>query len=111
MTRWKAPQEPAMKVNVDASYVSADRRAITGAIIRDHEGYGASRRICPSTPSAFAAEATTVLHGLCLAADLGFRSVWVESDTLAIVKILNSSLVDKSEIGNRKSELLPGIRR
>ncbi|KAE8716615.1 hypothetical protein F3Y22_tig00110114pilonHSYRG00432 [Hibiscus syriacus] len=73
MIRWKAPQEPAMQVNVDATYVSADRRDITGAIIRDREGYvlGASRRICPSTPSTFAAEATTVLHGLCLA---GIRS-------------------------------------
>ncbi|KAL4309841.1 hypothetical protein GQ457_01G038560 [Hibiscus cannabinus] len=88
-------------VNVDASFKAFNRSAITGAIIRDSEGYvvGASRRLCQSTPSAFTAEALAVLHGIILAANLGFHFIWVESDSLAVVKILNSNTIDKSEIG------------
>ncbi|KAL4320166.1 hypothetical protein GQ457_18G007330 [Hibiscus cannabinus] len=99
--RWENPLAPAVKVNVDASFKAFNRSAITGAIIRDSEGYvvGASRRLCQSIPSAFTAEALAVLHGIILAADLGFHFIWVESDSLAVVKILNSNTIDKSEIG------------
>ncbi|KAL4269523.1 hypothetical protein GQ457_HM001110 [Hibiscus cannabinus] len=78
-----------------------NRSATTCAIIRDSEGYvvGASRRVCQSIPSVFTAEALAILHGIILAADLGFHFIWVESDSLTIVKNLNSNTIDKSEIG------------
>ncbi|KAE8701728.1 hypothetical protein F3Y22_tig00110511pilonHSYRG00156 [Hibiscus syriacus] len=89
-----------MKVNIDASFVVDNRRATTEAIIRDHKGFvlGAARRYCTVVPTAFATEALAIMHGLSFGGDLGFRSVWLESDSVAV-----HSITDVSAVGFKKT--------
>ncbi|GMI84977.1 hypothetical protein HRI_002167000 [Hibiscus trionum] len=97
---WTAPPLSLVKVIVDASFICSETRAITTAVIHDHEGLviGASRRHYLAIHSIFTTEALAVLHGLSLAQDLGCASIQVESDSLAVVKSLNSTDTDRSEI-------------
>ncbi|GMJ10691.1 hypothetical protein like AT4G29090 [Hibiscus trionum] len=101
-TQWLAPPHALMKVNVDASFSSSERRAITAVVIRNHEGLviRAARRVCQAIPSAFTAEAWAVLHGLIIALDIGCTSIQIESDSLTVLKNLRSNVTDRSEIGN-----------
>ncbi|GMI85899.1 hypothetical protein HRI_002259200 [Hibiscus trionum] len=98
---WMAPPHSLMKVNVDASFRSLERRATTAVVIRNYEGQviGAARREIQAIPSAFTAEARAVLHGISFAMDIGCTSVQVESDSLTVIKNLKSKDIDRSEIG------------
>ncbi|GMJ08209.1 hypothetical protein HRI_004490100 [Hibiscus trionum] len=48
--------------------------------------------------SCFTAEAYAVVHGLRLAANLSFRHVIAEGDSLSVIKKLKSGIDDRSDI-------------
>ncbi|KAK8475971.1 hypothetical protein V6N12_033733 [Hibiscus sabdariffa] len=59
---------------------------------------GACRRFSPYVASAFMAEAYVALHAIDLLADLGFDSAVIEGDSLTIIKKLQASSSDLSEL-------------
>ncbi|GMI87603.1 hypothetical protein like AT4G29090 [Hibiscus trionum] len=98
--RWRPPIAPAVKINVDASFYLATNSANMGIVIRDSEDFilGAKCSKMECISSCFAAEAYAVVHGLRLAADLGFRHVVVEGDSLSVIEKLKSGLDDRLDI-------------
>ncbi|KAB2614065.1 hypothetical protein D8674_036381 [Pyrus ussuriensis x Pyrus communis] len=93
VTRWCAPAYPFVKINVDASWSKASKTGFVGLIVRDMESkFVAAARHPINAPSAAAAEASALLHGCQLGADLGVRYVILESDSLEAIKCLSSSL-------------------
>ncbi|KAB2609074.1 hypothetical protein D8674_012242 [Pyrus ussuriensis x Pyrus communis] len=82
VTRWCAPAYPFVKIN-----------GFVGLIVRDMESkFVAAARHPITAPSAAAAEASALLHGCRLGAELGVRYVILESDSLDAIKCLSSSL-------------------
>ncbi|KAL4368101.1 hypothetical protein GQ457_05G029660 [Hibiscus cannabinus] len=59
---------------------------------------GACRRFSPYVASAFMAEAYAALHAIDLLVDLGFDSAVIEGDSLTIIKKLQASTSDLSEL-------------
>ncbi|GMI81993.1 hypothetical protein HRI_001868600 [Hibiscus trionum] len=103
---WSPPEDPYVKVNVDAGFRQQEKAALVGIIIRNTQGQilGASSSMVYHIPSTFAAEAHAVVCGLRLAADLGFSHVAIEGDSGAIINKLRSPLEDPSDIGALISE-------
>ncbi|KAB2632299.1 hypothetical protein D8674_028546 [Pyrus ussuriensis x Pyrus communis] len=74
VTRWCAPTYPFVKINVDASWSKASKMGFVGVIVRDMESkFVAAARHPITAPSAAAAEASALLHGCRLGAELGVR--------------------------------------
>ncbi|KAB2626048.1 hypothetical protein D8674_017708 [Pyrus ussuriensis x Pyrus communis] len=93
VTRWCAPAYPFVKINVDAGWSKASKMGFVGLIVRDMESkFVAAARHPITAPSAAAAEASALLHGCMLGAELGVRYVILESDSLDAIKCLSSSL-------------------
>ena len=91
--RWCAPAFPFVKINVDASWSKASKKGFVGLIVRDMESkFVAAARHPITAPSAAAVEASALLHGCRLGAELGVRYVILESDSLDAIKCLSSSL-------------------
>ncbi|KAB2600004.1 hypothetical protein D8674_010275 [Pyrus ussuriensis x Pyrus communis] len=91
--RWCAPAFPFVKINVDASWSKASKMGFVGVIVRDMESkFVAAARYALKAPSAVAAEASALLHGCQLGADLGVRYVILESDSLEAISCLSCSL-------------------
>ncbi|KAL4346535.1 hypothetical protein GQ457_17G013180 [Hibiscus cannabinus] len=99
-TEWIAPNFPFVKINYDSSFRQDVFSACTGVVIRNHEGIlmGACCKMISHIASSFAAEAQAAVHGLQLAADLGFQYVILEGDSMAVTERLRSEKEDLSEI-------------
>ncbi|KAK8552337.1 hypothetical protein V6N12_040937 [Hibiscus sabdariffa] len=97
---WQAPDLPLVKENFDASFSSVDKASWSGVVVRNSIGeiMGACRRFSPFVASAFMAEAYAALHAIDLLIDLGFDSVVIEGDSLTIIKKLQASSSDLSEL-------------
>ncbi|KAL4325602.1 hypothetical protein GQ457_11G004690 [Hibiscus cannabinus] len=97
---WQAPDPPLVKANFDASFSSVDRASWSGVVVRNSIGeiMGACRRFSPYVASAFMAEAYAALHAIDLLVDLGFDSAVIEGDSLTIIKKLQASSSDLSEL-------------
>ncbi|KAK9037410.1 hypothetical protein V6N11_022321 [Hibiscus sabdariffa] len=80
-TEWIAPNFPLVKINYDSSFRQDVSSACACVVIRNHE-----------------AEAQAAVHGLQLAADLGFHHVILEGDYMAVTARLKSEKEDLSEI-------------
>ncbi|KAF7831683.1 reverse transcriptase [Senna tora] len=85
-THWVKPEGACVKINTDGSFCEASGAASIGVVCRDSSG-----RWCGGfcgdvqAPSAFASEALAAKQGLVLAKELGFKSIWLESDCLNLV--------------------------
>ncbi|KAL4272451.1 hypothetical protein GQ457_13G023230 [Hibiscus cannabinus] len=97
---WQAPDPPLVKANFDASFSGVDRASWSGVVVRNSIGeiMGACRRFSPYVASAFMAEAYAALHAIDLLVDLGFDSAVIEGDSLTIIKKLQASSSDLSEL-------------
>ncbi|KAL4318018.1 hypothetical protein GQ457_18G000980 [Hibiscus cannabinus] len=95
-----SPDPPLVKANFDASFSSVDRASWSGVVVRNSIGeiMGACRRFSPYVASAFMAEAYAALHAIDLLVDLGFDSAVIEGDSLTIIKKLQASSSDLSEL-------------
>ncbi|XP_038996489.1 uncharacterized protein LOC120191160 [Hibiscus syriacus] len=97
---WNPPPPSSVKVNFDASFAQNLESGWSGVIIWNNGGQvmGASRRVIRRVTSTFAAEATTAIHVMDLALDLGFNSIVVEGDSRAVITKLSSVEEDASKI-------------
>lgn len=94
------PSAGRVKINIDASFILAQNKAYSGIIIRNN--HGEVMVVCCKltwlVSSIFLVEARALVHGLKLAADLGFQHLIVESDSHTIINKINSIQNGQSEI-------------
>ncbi|KAL4334864.1 hypothetical protein GQ457_07G036340 [Hibiscus cannabinus] len=97
---WSPPAPGIIKINFGTSFVSDKREAFTGIIARNSLGLIMAACILPLSAinDAFIAEAKACEAAITFAIELGFRSIQVEGDSLAVIKKLSSSSSDKSII-------------
>src|SRR4051812_39435653 len=87
---WKRPSPNVIKLNVDGASKNNPGEAGIGGIFRDFFGnliMGFASYL--GTASFILAEAKALWLGLFFAQQLGFNSLWIESDSEIIVKLLN----------------------
>ncbi|KAK1644818.1 hypothetical protein QYE76_062623 [Lolium multiflorum] len=97
-SKWAAPEEANLKVNVDAGWDVATKQAGLGLIIRDHRGRVilTEWKFLPGCISAEEAEALACLDGIKQAIKLQCINVTVESDCARVVQIMSSVNYDRS---------------
>ncbi|OAY51114.1 uncharacterized protein LOC110616199 [Manihot esculenta] len=86
--KWENPKVGCIKLNTDGSLDRENARF--GGLLRDYRGDA----ICGFVSKAplddvFLVELSAVWRGLVLASGLGIKAVWVESDSLSVVKTIN----------------------
>ncbi|GMI99218.1 hypothetical protein like AT3G25270 [Hibiscus trionum] len=99
-SRWIAPLDLFLKLNVDAGFDPSTKTAYVGVIIRNKSGaiMGAMCARRERILSSFAAEACAMVQGLRFAMELGFADIIAEGDSLTVIKKLNSKSRDLFEI-------------
>lgn len=99
--KWSPPSEGSMMVNVDAALFSQSQRMGVGIVIRDHLGrlQAARRRYADQVVTPELAEAIAMRCALEFAEDGGFQRIVVASDCDALVNKVNSTAIDRSQIG------------
>ncbi|KAL5541901.1 hypothetical protein UlMin_009611 [Ulmus minor] len=97
---WQAPIFGWVKVNSDAAWCSKQKKFGLGAIIRDSTGKVLGSVATPifASVSVAVAEAWAIERGAALAKQLGFPTVVLESDCLAVIKALDLRFANVSEI-------------
>lgn len=85
---WKKPALGWVKVNTDGS---VDRQnSGFGGLLRDHRGFPIYAFVSKAYyDDVFLVELWAVWRGLVLASRLGFKYIWVESDSQSVVKTIN----------------------
>ncbi|PSR99976.1 HVA22-like protein [Actinidia chinensis var. chinensis] len=101
---WKKPKFGWTKLNADGS-VDRDNTSF-GGLFRDYKG----DPICAYVSKApiddvFFVELWAIWRGLVLAVGLGIKVIWVESDSLSVVKTINK----KQSYGSRAASCLEHI--
>ena len=86
-TRWIAPPENLVKINVDAATGRSRNGGTLATICRDHDGLflGASTVTFTGTADPTTLEALAVREGQALADDLYERSIFVASDCKTVI--------------------------
>ncbi|KAH9699193.1 putative ribonuclease H protein [Citrus sinensis] len=89
--RWIAPVWPWVKLNSDGAKKSSGTAGASG-LIRDFRGgwqvgYSANLGVCSVT----SAELWGLFHGLSIAWQYGFRKVYVEVDSMCVMKLISNS--------------------
>ena len=104
---WKPPEEPFLKINVDACFDKHTHQGGSGLGVRNHEGrlIRAQALWYETGMSAMAMEAFAARDGVRLASVLGFRRVIIETDAQLVVKQWDSLSVDRSEIATTLNEI------
>ncbi|XP_062029199.1 uncharacterized protein LOC133745195 isoform X2 [Rosa rugosa] len=88
LCRWKKPQVGWTKLNTDGSVDPGN--AGFGGLLRNYKG----EPICAFVSKAlvddvFLVELWAIWRGLVLASSLGIKVIWVESDSMSVVKSIN----------------------
>ncbi|BAS82391.1 Os03g0158600 [Oryza sativa Japonica Group] len=115
-TTWRKPEVGWMKLNFDGSRNDATGAASIGGAFRDHEGAfvaGYAERMIVGGASSFTAELAALRRGLELAARYGWRRVWAEGDSRAVVDVVHGRAGVRSEEDRRQcgeiAALLPAL--
>lgn len=87
-----------VKINVDANFFLAQRKAYSGVSIKDEHGQimGDCSRLTYQVPTIFTAEALVVVHGLRFALELGFLPIILEGDSRSVIQKLTGNSDDFS---------------
>ncbi|KAK8483140.1 hypothetical protein V6N13_012689 [Hibiscus sabdariffa] len=98
----QAPDPSLVKVNFDASFFSVDKSFWPGVVVCNSawEIMRACRHFTSYVASAFMGEAYAALHSVHLMADLGLDSTIIEGDSSTVVKKLQASSSDLSELSS-----------
>lgn len=100
-TKWVAPVEGKLKVNVDASVVAGTPSFVVGMVLRNHHGMFVQARNarCAGEVPALGAEAWGVLEALKWIQILQVPNVEIKCDSLLTVTTLRKKLVYCLEVG------------
>ncbi|XP_043725602.1 uncharacterized protein LOC122672168 [Telopea speciosissima] len=81
-----------IKLNIDGSSLGNPGRAGTGGVFRNHQAQVVFSFIrFLGISSSYAAEYEALLGGLSKAKEMGFRELWIESDSASVVSSIQSS--------------------
>ncbi|KAL5825766.1 hypothetical protein ACOSQ3_021829 [Xanthoceras sorbifolium] len=99
---WQAPCVGAFKINVDAACNRSGSRSGAGIVIRNAQGtvVDAAALVFQGFSSVEVAEARAILGGLSLAVDNGWYPIFIESDSLNVVRLCKGDSFSLSEIDN-----------
>ncbi|KAK8548039.1 hypothetical protein V6N12_060966 [Hibiscus sabdariffa] len=98
--KWYPPVDDTIKINFDVSFNPSSKSSAFGIIARDSHGLVMAACSHPHSEvaDAFIAKAIACERAVSFAADLGFRSVQIEGDSLSVIKKLTSATTDRSII-------------
>jgi hypothetical protein len=99
-SKWRRPPLEFLKINVDGSYVEANRFGGWGFIVRDHVGsvVGSGAGRIEQCNDAMHAEAMATLHALSFVSEAGMSRLVLETDAINIKTALSSQIYDLSPI-------------
>jgi ribonuclease HI len=99
--RWSPPPEGMVHIFVDAALFPPSRRMGIGVVIRNHNGdcSAACSELVEEVTTPEIAEALALRRALSLAGAEGFDKLIVASDCLSLVQRVNSSEIDRSQVG------------
>ncbi|KAM3391191.1 hypothetical protein ACQJBY_012702 [Aegilops geniculata] len=105
--KWQPPDDPFIKVNVDASFHEETHQGGTGLGIRNHKGtlLRAQAVWYDAGLSAMAMEAYAIRDGVQLACDLGMQKVIVETSAQTVVYMWSTRCFDRSEVAATLHEI------
>lgn len=106
-SRWVAPDEGNLKINVDASVYAGILSFNVGMVLRDHLGgfYKARNLRREGEVTVFETEAWGVLKAIRWALDLGISNVLIKSDSMLIVQAIKQGATNYLEVGNMLQEI------
>ena len=96
--RWDPPPGGVWKINIDGAFCEANKKGAWGFVVRDSEGIAsmAGAGCIEVVADALCAEAHACVEALIAAADVGMQSIMLESDSLVLVKALQSTESDQA---------------
>ncbi|OMO57570.1 TB2/DP1/HVA22-related protein [Corchorus olitorius] len=101
---WKKPENGCIKLNTDGS-VDLENAGF-GGLLRDYKGDPLCAYVSKAPENdIFLVELWAIWRGLVLASGLGIKVIWVESDSLSVVKTINRQQV----FGSKSSGCLKQI--
>ncbi|KAL0455304.1 UNVERIFIED_CONTAM: putative ribonuclease H protein [Sesamum latifolium] len=88
---WRKPQEGWYKLNTDQASKGNPGISGTGGILRDHLGQVIFAFQEPlGVTSNTQAELRAIYRGLKLCIEKGFHNIWIETDAIAIIKLIST---------------------
>lgn len=107
---WTKPECGWMKLNTDGSIDK--RNAGFGGLLRDFMGEPICAYVSKtSTNDIFLAELWAIWRGLVLASSLGLKLIWVESDSMSVVKTINKEQPYGPKAGNYLKDIWKLLRK
>jgi ribonuclease HI len=99
--RWIPPPEGTIYINVDASLFNTSRQMGIGVVVRDHKGdcLLACSELLHMITTPELAEALALRRAVSIADSGGFGKLMVVSDCLSLIQRVNSSALDRSNVG------------
>ncbi|XP_075655242.1 uncharacterized protein LOC142625480 [Castanea sativa] len=99
---WKAPPEPAFKLNIDAAIFKELNCSGVGAIIRNGKGEVMAALSAKGPPVEDSEEAETLAcrRAVEFAVDIGFSELVIEGDNAAVMTSLSSPGPNMSRLGH-----------
>ncbi|KAL8121049.1 hypothetical protein AgCh_017989 [Apium graveolens] len=100
-TKWQAPREGRLKVNVDAHVVAGCPWFSCGLVLRNHAGKfirARTHKFIGAVP-VIEAEVTGVWEAIKWVKSLGLQNVDIESDSLVAVQAINNAVENLLEVG------------
>ena len=96
--KWDPPSEGVWKVNIDGAFSVANKRGAWGFVMRDSEGKAAmaGAGCIEIATNALSAEAHACVEALNAIAEVGVQNIVLESDSLVLVKALQSTEHDQA---------------
>ena len=115
-SRWQAPEQGTLKINVDAAFLEQAGCGSTGLVVRDSEGnlIRAQALWYRFASSAQTMELYAIRDGIQLARDMGYSQICIESDAQQVVRMCNSKLSERAAnaaVCHEIEELLGGFMR
>ncbi|MBA0673074.1 hypothetical protein Goklo_029718 [Gossypium klotzschianum] len=96
----EATRNSGGEINFDATFNQQNKKSCSGILVRDSKGQVLHFKVFINTkiPTAFAAEALSCVQETEFGIDLVLERVMIEGDSLTVIKKLQSTNEDNSEI-------------
>ncbi|XP_052883670.1 uncharacterized protein LOC128292779 [Gossypium arboreum] len=105
--KWKAPAQPTININFDASFEDHNHQSVSAVVIRNHKGeIKATKSYLHSmVATAFEAEAIACYEAVLMGKDMGFSDILVEGDSKTIINKCMTKSRDKSHVSTYISNI------
>ncbi|KAA3462679.1 reverse transcriptase [Gossypium australe] len=99
--RWQSPPQQVVKINFDDAFDKDRHQSASGIVARNSEGkvLVSSTSFHKMVDSAFAAEAIACREAVQIGINMQKEEIFVEGDSLTVIKKCRNSVADKSQIG------------